>query len=127
MTQEHTSLLERKVAGYLDGYLAPDEFRSFLSKRIRWAVQGFTPGFDMDDRERFTRTVERRLFWRSRRWIEWGAVRFRWFRTAADCAADAEVIVTEFLRDSRIKFGDPDFWWADGHDIADEVMSYYEH
>lgn len=114
--------IRRKVEKTMPGIIESDWFR----KRLRWAIEGFEPGYRMKDRERFTKTVARRLFWKSRTRKTIGPVTFRWFRDWRGCEAEAEQIVTEWLRDERMKFGDDRFFWGDGHDLADEVMSYYE-
>ena len=122
-----TSLIEAKVERHLSAYLDSQDFKSWFSRRIKWTVQGFEAGFDLKDRERFTETVAARIRAKSKRsttilwWTVWW-LPMKWH----ECRRHAEQIVTDWLRDEGIKFGDPNFYWGDGHAIADEEMSYWE-
>lgn len=122
-----SSLFTQTVERHVDNYLASPEFKSWFGIRVKWAIQGFHDGFDMKDRERFTATVAKRVRQKARRPIHWLGRRVWRARYPIQwCADQAEQMVTAFIRDSRIKFGDPDFDWKDGHDIADEEMSQWE-
>jgi hypothetical protein len=121
------SLIETTVERHLDSYLKSSEFNGWLRQRVKWTLQGFEEGYDLKDRERFTETVAARIRAKIKR-----PTRLLWWRVWwlplkwDECRKIAENVVTDFLRNEGIKFGDPNFHWADGHDIADEEMSYWE-
>jgi hypothetical protein len=121
------SLFDVRVRETLDRYFASPEFKDWLRLRVKWSMQGFEPGYEIRDRERFTETVARRIRQKARCPVclmghrIWRA-RLPW----AQCRWHAELIVTEFLKDDRIKFGDPRFDWTDGAELADTDMSYWE-
>jgi hypothetical protein len=102
-------------------------FKAQVAKHVRWSLQGFEAGFGFKRREAFTLTVARRLhekarepvylfgrrIWRRRMSWEW-------------CEAEAENIVSNWLTDERIKFGDANYHWDNGVEIADADMEYWE-
>jgi hypothetical protein len=121
------SLLELHVQRVLGDYLRSPEFKAHIAKCVRWGLQGFASGYAFEDRERFTKTVAKRLRKRARRPIYFMGRRIWWAReTWAFCSKEAERIVTEFLRGEKIKFGDPRFDWNCGADLADTDMDYWE-
>jgi len=121
------SLLDMHIEQSLDRYLKSEGFKSWLGLRVKWMVQGFEPGFDLKDRERFTETVAKRIHDKARRPVYLFGYRIWRKRESWEfCRREAERIVTDFLRDDRIKFGDPRYFWTDGIDLADEDMSYWE-
>jgi hypothetical protein len=102
--------------------------RELIRKHVAWHMQGFEPGYSFADRERFTESVAERIqekgvrrrvrlfglkLWDVRYSIEW-------------CRGYANGLVTEWLKDERIKFGDQRFYWDDGKDIADEDLDHWE-
>ena len=128
MCDRRISLFELAIRNHVRDFMASDEFKSFIRTRMCWALQGYEPGFGGDQREAFTATVAKRIrskarshrvrlfglpLWLARYPIEW-------------CEERAEQMVTDFLKDNRIKFGDPRFDWSDGDAVADEEMSYWE-
>lgn len=128
-----SSLLDMKIREtcdriFAEGVAEGGWLRERIRKHVRWAVQGFEPGFGFEQRQAFTATVAERIhekavkrrfrlfgvrLWDARYPMEW-------------CEKHAEEIVANWLSEERIKFGDPRFDWADGRDIADEEMSYWE-
>jgi hypothetical protein len=121
-------LIARAVNAHLDVYTRSPEFRSLLTRLVRWGAQGYECGFGPKERRAFTASVAGRIrekarsghirlfgvsLWKTRYPYEW-------------CEERAEAIVTEWLRDERMKFGDPRFYWSDGIAIADEEMSNWE-
>lgn len=103
----------------------------WLRERLRlyvgWTVWGFAPGFGLKERESFTETVANRIYERARKRVKFlGARLWRVPYSEEWCAEEAERIVTEWLKDERIKFGDDRYDWTDGHELADEDMSYWE-
>lgn len=119
--------ISNKVKTTLDAYFAGPKFKSWLSTRIKWTIQGFEPGYDMKDREAFTATVASRIYQKARRPVYLFGYRI-WRRRERPewCAEQAERIVTEFIRGEKVKFGDPAYDWKDGSDLADDDMSYWE-
>ncbi len=108
-------------------YLSSDEFRSDMRLWTGWAIQGFEHGFKFADRERFTATVAARIHDKARNPVMlFGRRVWRKRMDPAGCAKIAEQIVTDFLKEERIKFGDPRYHWGDGIDLADADMDYWE-
>lgn len=121
------SLFDIHVRNTLERYVTSSDFKSWLRDRVKWQVQGFEPGFNAEDRERFTATVAARIRKKARRPIYLFGVRiWRAPERMNVCASEAERIVTDFLRDERIQFGDPQYYWDDGADLADADMEYWE-
>jgi len=116
-----------KVKSTLDAHFASPQFKAWLRTRIKWAVQGFEPGYDMKQRQEFTATVADRIYEKARRPVYLFGYRIWRARESREwCAKQAERIVTDFIRDEKVKFGHPDYSWRDGSDLADEDMSYWE-
>lgn len=108
-------------------YFNSREFKEQISRHVKWAVQGFDHGFSIKHREEFTRTIAERIHQKSRIPVYlWGYRIWRSRMPVAECAVEAERIVTDFLRDEGIKFGDPRFYWGDGVELADADMDYWE-
>lgn len=127
MTSILDSWIERTAEGAVRDYFNGDAFKAMLAKHVRWAVQGYEPGFGPKEREQFTQTVADYIHDHARRPIYLFGIRIWRAREPMEwCLEHAEVIVTEFLKASRIKFGDPQFYWEEGHELAAEDMSYWE-
>lgn len=108
-------------------YLASPEFEEQLRRHVRWAMQGYEPGFSMKDRERFTQTVADRIHEKARNPVYLFGLRI--WRRKPDrkwCWQTADGIVEAFLDSEKIKFGDPRFYWGDGVELADNDMEYWE-
>jgi len=126
------SLVDRKIAEIADR--AWREITSpggWLFEQIklhaRWVKQGFEPGYGIAQRAAFTASVADRVERKARRrkrifglplWLE--------PYPRAWCEEEAERIVTDWLGAERIKFGDARYYWNNGHELADEDMSYWE-
>jgi hypothetical protein len=122
-----TSLLDLHIQNTIDRYFASAGFKDWLSRRVGWAMQGLEPGFKLADREAFTTTVALRIREKARRPIYFIGFRIWRARYSMDfCDREAERIVTEFLRNDGIKFGDPAYYWGDGAALADADMEYWE-
>lgn len=122
-----TREIERVAGQAARDYLHSDGFKAQLRKHIRWTREGFAPGYKLADRERFTATVADRIDRFARRRVRlFGIPLWKAKMDRAWVEDQAEQMVTEFLKDSDIQFCDPDFHWDDGHEIADENMSYWE-
>lgn len=121
-------LIARAVNAHLEVYTRSPEFKAMLTRLVKWGVQGFERGYDASARKAFTASVAARIYAkaRSHRVVLLGLPLWRVRYPYEWCEDRAEEIVTEWLRDERIKFGDRRFDWSDGNDIADEEMSYWE-
>lgn len=122
-----TREIERVAGQAVRDYLHSDGFKARLRKHMRWMREGLAPGYRLVDREKFTATVADRIDRFARRRVHLFGIRL--WKAKMDRAwveDQAEQMVTEFLKDSRIRFGEPGFFWGNGHDIADENMSYWE-
>ena len=99
-----------------------------ITRHIRWYKQGFEPGYSLRHRAAFTKTVADRIYDRGRagRYHFLGIPLWTYRYTPGWCAEHADLIVSEWLTSDKIKFGDPDFHWDDGHAVADEDMSNWE-
>jgi hypothetical protein len=108
--------------------LAPEGWlRNQIRLHVRWVVWGFVPPFDIKHRAAFTATVAERIHERARKRLRlFGLSLWRVRYPMEWCAAEAEDIVTEWLKSDRIKFGDARYCWDDGRDVADEAMSYWD-
>lgn len=127
-----TSLFDQAIKDGCDRAFAkmtaPD---GWLTRRLRrdvkWILQGFEPGYGTRQREAFTATVANRIHEKARKRLVVCGIRLWRVRYPLEwCATEAERIVSDWLDDEHIKFGDPAFHWADGQELADEDMSYWE-
>lgn len=108
-------------------FLASDKFRAMLSMHVKWALEGFAPGFGLKDRRVFTETVAQRIKEKARDPVRILGMTI-WHKPPPDdfCAKTAEEIVSNFLRQESIEFGDPAYDWSEGSDLADEEMHHWE-
>jgi hypothetical protein len=123
-----TTLLDLRIERTIDRYFASPEFKAKQRRWVRYIVQGFADGYKIADREAFTQTVADRIHARARSgsFKLFGVKLWKYRYSKAWCLEQAERIVTEWLRDEGIKFGDPRFFWGNGTAIADEEMSHWE-
>lgn len=127
-----SSLVDRKIAEIGDrvwreitspgGWLYEQ-----IKRHLRWEHEGFEPGYKLKHREAFTATVADRIEQKARRrkrlfglplWLE--PYPRPW------CEIEADRIVSDWMKTERIKFGDARYHWFDGHELADDDMSYWE-
>lgn len=119
--------IERISEDAVRSYFQSAEFKGMIRKHVRWAIQGYEPGFGSKDRQAFTESVAAYIRRHARNPVYLFGVRV-WRKPPAleFCATEAERIVTDFLASEKVQFGDARYEWLDGADLAEADMDYWE-